>query len=156
MPGRYLCGFFTPPVAGAAFRAALVASCFRGALPPVDFLAVCFVLAIIDTSGDCYCSKSDTTAQEPPSNCPRKRSSPTLVCDRHFQLSPLLILQLMMRTVSNFAVCGECLFIIRLEYPSRSLKNTRPHQAVFRPLGDIDGACTAVKVFTTKLRGRPT
>ena len=27
-------------------RAAFVASCFLGALPPVDFLAVCFVLAI--------------------------------------------------------------------------------------------------------------
>jgi hypothetical protein len=26
--------------------AALVASCFLGTLPPVDFLAVCFVLAI--------------------------------------------------------------------------------------------------------------
>ncbi|KAJ6679805.1 hypothetical protein OIU79_019523 [Salix purpurea] len=28
------------------FRAAFVASCLRGALPPVDFLAVCFVRAI--------------------------------------------------------------------------------------------------------------
>jgi hypothetical protein len=46
VPGRNLCGFFTPPVAGADLRAALVASCFRGALPPVDFLAVCFVRAI--------------------------------------------------------------------------------------------------------------
>ncbi|KAG5566234.1 hypothetical protein RHGRI_001992 [Rhododendron griersonianum] len=46
VPGLNLCGFFTPPVAGADFRAALVASCFRGAFPPVDFLAVCFVLAI--------------------------------------------------------------------------------------------------------------
>jgi hypothetical protein len=36
----------TPPVAGADLRAALVASCFLGALPPVDFLAVCFVRAI--------------------------------------------------------------------------------------------------------------
>ncbi|KAJ6681104.1 hypothetical protein OIU74_019558 [Salix koriyanagi] len=29
-------------------RAALVASCLRGALPPVDFLAVCLVRAIAD------------------------------------------------------------------------------------------------------------
>ena len=35
-----------PPVVGADLRAALVASCLRGALPPVDFLAVCFVRAI--------------------------------------------------------------------------------------------------------------
>jgi hypothetical protein len=34
-------------VAGADFLAALVASCFLGALPPVDFLAVCFVRAIV-------------------------------------------------------------------------------------------------------------
>jgi len=33
-------------VEGALLRAALVASCFRGALPPVDFRAVCFVRAI--------------------------------------------------------------------------------------------------------------
>ena len=37
----------TPPVAGADLRAALVASCFRGALPPVDFRAVCLVRAIL-------------------------------------------------------------------------------------------------------------
>ena len=30
--------FFTPPVAGALLRAALVASCLRGALPPVLLL----------------------------------------------------------------------------------------------------------------------
>ncbi|GAX81746.1 hypothetical protein CEUSTIGMA_g9174.t1 [Chlamydomonas eustigma] len=41
VPGRYLWGFFTPPVAGALLRAALVASCFLGALPPVDLRAVC-------------------------------------------------------------------------------------------------------------------
>ena len=35
----------TPPVAGADLRAALVASCLRGALPPVDLRAVCFVRA---------------------------------------------------------------------------------------------------------------
>ncbi|KAF8080613.1 hypothetical protein N665_0932s0013 [Sinapis alba] len=46
VPGRNLCGFFTPPVAGADFLAALVASCFLGALPPVDFLAVCLVRAM--------------------------------------------------------------------------------------------------------------
>jgi hypothetical protein len=33
-------------VAGADLRAALEASCFLGALAPVDFLAVYFVLAI--------------------------------------------------------------------------------------------------------------
>jgi hypothetical protein len=46
VPGLYLWGFFTPPVAGADFLAAFVANCFRGALPPVDFLAVCLVRAI--------------------------------------------------------------------------------------------------------------
>jgi len=47
VPGRYLCGFLTPPVAGADLRAALVASCLRGALPPVDLRAVCFVRAML-------------------------------------------------------------------------------------------------------------
>ncbi len=47
VPGRYLWGFLTPPVAGADLRAALVANCFLGAFPPVDFLAVCLVLAIL-------------------------------------------------------------------------------------------------------------
>ncbi len=46
VPGRNLCGFFTPPVAGADFLAAFVAKCFLGALAPVDFLAVYLVLAI--------------------------------------------------------------------------------------------------------------
>ena len=32
---------------GRCLRAALVASCIRGALPPVDLRAVCFVLAIL-------------------------------------------------------------------------------------------------------------
>merc|ERR1712020_793873 len=46
VPGRYLCGFFTPPVVvGADFRAALVANCLRGAFPPVDLRAVCLVRA---------------------------------------------------------------------------------------------------------------
>merc|ERR1712055_633807 len=49
VPGLYLWGFLTPPVAGADFRAALVASCLRGAFPPVDLRAVCFVLAITST-----------------------------------------------------------------------------------------------------------
>ena len=42
----YLCGFLTPPVAGADLRAAFVASCFLGAFPPVLLRAVCFVRAI--------------------------------------------------------------------------------------------------------------
>ncbi|XBH97546.1 hypothetical protein VPH35_127201 [Triticum aestivum] len=46
VPGRKRCGFLTPPVAGADLRAALVASCFLGALPPVDLRAVCLVRAI--------------------------------------------------------------------------------------------------------------
>ena len=36
----------TPPVGMALLRAILVPSCFRGALPPVDFRAVCFVRAM--------------------------------------------------------------------------------------------------------------
>lgn len=36
IPGLYLWGFLTPPVDGADLRAALEASCLRGALPPVD------------------------------------------------------------------------------------------------------------------------
>ena len=47
VPGRYLWGFLTPPVAGADLRAALVANCLRGALPPVDLRAVCLVRAIL-------------------------------------------------------------------------------------------------------------
>jgi len=35
-----------PPVVGADLRAAFVASCLRGALPPVDLRAVCFVRAM--------------------------------------------------------------------------------------------------------------
>jgi hypothetical protein len=37
----------TPPVQGADFLAALVASALLGAFPPVDFLAVCFVRAML-------------------------------------------------------------------------------------------------------------
>ena len=40
------------PVTGALLRAALVASCFLGAFPPVLFLAVCFVRAILDDKLD--------------------------------------------------------------------------------------------------------
>ena len=47
VPGLYLWGFLTPPVAGADLRAALVASCFLGALPPVDLRAVCLVRAMV-------------------------------------------------------------------------------------------------------------
>merc|ERR1740121_2803973 len=47
VPGLYLWGFLTPPVAGADFLAALVASCFLGAFPPVDLRAVCLVRAIV-------------------------------------------------------------------------------------------------------------
>ena len=47
VPGRNLWGFLIPPAEGCAFRAALVARVFLGAFPPVDFLAVCFVLAIL-------------------------------------------------------------------------------------------------------------
>ena len=51
VPGRYRCGFLTPPVVGADLRAALVASCLRGALPPVDLRAVCLVRAILSRKG---------------------------------------------------------------------------------------------------------
>ena len=34
--------------AGALLRAAFVASCLRGAFPPVDLRAVCFVRAIFE------------------------------------------------------------------------------------------------------------
>ena len=40
-------GTFTPPVAGAIFREGLVASFNIGALPPVDFRAVCLVIAMV-------------------------------------------------------------------------------------------------------------
>lgn len=38
----------TPPDAGADLRAAFVANCLRGALPPVDLRAVCLVRAIVN------------------------------------------------------------------------------------------------------------
>ncbi len=46
MPGRNLCSFLIPPVAGAAFLAALFAKCLRGALAPVCLRAVYLVRAI--------------------------------------------------------------------------------------------------------------
>jgi len=36
-----------PPADGASFLAALVANALRGALPPVDLLAVCLVRAMV-------------------------------------------------------------------------------------------------------------
>ena len=36
-----------PPALGMAFLAAFVAKILRGAFPPVDLLAVCFVRAIV-------------------------------------------------------------------------------------------------------------
>ncbi|KAF8023959.1 hypothetical protein BT93_F1224 [Corymbia citriodora subsp. variegata] len=45
-PGLNLCSFFTLLVAVVDLRAAFVASCFLGALPPMDFHAVCFTRAI--------------------------------------------------------------------------------------------------------------
>ena len=44
VPGRYRCGFLTPPVMGALLRATFVTGIFFGARPPVDLLAVCLVL----------------------------------------------------------------------------------------------------------------
>jgi hypothetical protein len=40
-------------VAGADLRAALVASCLRGALPPVDLRAVCLVRAMLTVCLSC-------------------------------------------------------------------------------------------------------
>ena len=50
VPGLNLCGFLTPPpVCGAcAFFATLWAMTFLGYLPPVFFLAVCLVRAILE------------------------------------------------------------------------------------------------------------
>eukprot|EP00966_Prymnesium_polylepis_P337149 7391913-Prymnesium_polylepis.3 len=44
VPGRYRCGFLTRRDEGADMRAAFVASCLRGAFPPVDRRAVCLIL----------------------------------------------------------------------------------------------------------------
>lgn len=56
----------TPPVEGALFRAAFVASCLRGAFPPVDLRAVCFVRAIFPHSPT-ETSTRDTGARLSPS-----------------------------------------------------------------------------------------
>ena len=55
VPGRNRLTFLTPPVDGADLRAALVANCFLGAFPPVDFLAVCLVRAILTCCCCCCC-----------------------------------------------------------------------------------------------------
>ena len=46
LPGLYLGGLLTLPVAGALLRAALVASCSRGPFLPPDIRTVCLVRAI--------------------------------------------------------------------------------------------------------------
>lgn len=46
VPGRYLCGFLIPPRLAPCALPCLVSRILRGAFPPVDFLAVCFVRAI--------------------------------------------------------------------------------------------------------------
>jgi hypothetical protein len=59
VPGLNLWGFLTPVVTGADFRAIFWAmSCFRGTFWAVDFLAVCFVLAI-ESIQFYYYSRSD-------------------------------------------------------------------------------------------------
>jgi len=59
VPGLNLWGFLTPPLGWAwvLFLAALFASCFLGALAPVFFLAVYFVLAMSTASSleNIYC-----------------------------------------------------------------------------------------------------
>ncbi|KAJ1401556.1 hypothetical protein SESBI_28714 [Sesbania bispinosa] len=45
IPGRNLCGFFTSLIATMDFRAAFAPSCLCGALPPMDFQAICLVRA---------------------------------------------------------------------------------------------------------------
>jgi hypothetical protein len=52
VPGWYRWGFLTPPADGATFLAALVANALRGALPPVDLLAVCLVQAMVACCGN--------------------------------------------------------------------------------------------------------
>jgi len=47
VPGLYRCGFLTPPYEGADAFAALVTRKERGRFTAIDFLAVCFVLAIL-------------------------------------------------------------------------------------------------------------
>ncbi|ONK58171.1 uncharacterized protein A4U43_C09F8950 [Asparagus officinalis] len=52
VPGRNRWGFLTPPVARADLRAALVASCFLGALPPVDLRVGCIIWGTIGVGTD--------------------------------------------------------------------------------------------------------
>jgi hypothetical protein len=47
VPGRQRWGFFMPPMCLPCFCAAFVARWMHGAFPPVDWRAVCFVLAIV-------------------------------------------------------------------------------------------------------------
>ena len=47
VPGRKRLGFLTPPVSGLWRLPCLVFNCCRGHFPPVLFLAVCFVRAIV-------------------------------------------------------------------------------------------------------------
>ena len=47
VPGRYQCSFLIPPALGATTRAAFVTTSILLALPPVDFIAFCFILAIM-------------------------------------------------------------------------------------------------------------
>jgi hypothetical protein len=51
-------------VAGADLRAALVASCLRGALPPVDLRAVCLVRAILRSFVERNCVVSQNSFLE--------------------------------------------------------------------------------------------
>ena len=52
VPGRKRCCFFAPceSIVGVDLRAALAPRDLRGVLPPVDFLAVCFVRASLKTN----------------------------------------------------------------------------------------------------------
>jgi hypothetical protein len=68
------------PVAGADFLAAFVANCFRGAFPPVDLRAVCFVRAIAQY----YCTNAKNKKKCWGSSCSTKPSG-----DRFEQLGPL-------------------------------------------------------------------
>jgi hypothetical protein len=47
VPGRYRWGFLMPPADGNAFLAAFVANALRGTFPPLDFLAICLVRAMV-------------------------------------------------------------------------------------------------------------
>ena len=53
MPGRKRWGFLIFPSREAPLRAALEASCFLGALPPVDLRAVCLVRAMVSYQNVC-------------------------------------------------------------------------------------------------------